>query len=315
MLATALFASVIATPTFAKTEPKQDKKTSIATKKTLQKTNTQIVSKKTTKNKIIQSAQKQNDNKQVALYSNTNTNIKFIVFNYENGEILEQNLPEQTWPIASLTKLMTAYIFLENHPNLQSCSAQITNEDKDLIKNTNTRLSTNIIYSCEKLLEVMLISSDNYAASAIARSVPGWTKSDFISAMNKKVNDWKLHNTNFVDSSGLSPQNYSNVKDYSKIVMNIVKNKHISNVTSSIETVAISRNMQPALFRNSSMLVREHGYSANLSKTGHIKESGYNLVHLSNCSTPIGIVEFGARSSEQRASFAKQKLNTHGCFS
>ena len=209
---------------------------------------------------------------------------------------------------------MTAHVFMENHPDIKNCYMQITEEDKDFIKNTGTRLSSNKEYSCEKLLEVMLISSDNYAASALARSVPGWSKQDFVAKMNLTAKRWNAGNTRFVDSSGLSPNNYSNAKDYANIVMHIVKNKDISVISSSTETFAVTRNNQLTTFRNSSKLVREFGYQANLSKTGYIRESGYNLVHLADCQTPIGIVEFGAKSSEQRARFAKQKLNNYCCF-
>ncbi len=240
-------------------------------------------------------------------------NIKYAVFNYENGQILEANDADVAWPIASLTKLMTAYVFINNIPDLNNCSTTITDEDQDNIKGTHTRLSFYKPYDCQTLLKVMLIASDNYAASALARAVPGWNKPTFIKNMNLQAQKWGLTNTKFVDSSGLSPNNYSSVEDYSKLTMNVVKNKVISNYSSETYVVAENKWNRPITYKNSSKLVREYGFDVNLSKTGFIRESGYNLVHLANCHNPIGVVQFGARSSEQRASFVRQKLSKYGC--
>ncbi len=240
-------------------------------------------------------------------------NIKYSVFNYHNGKVLEENHSSVIWPIASLTKLMTAYIFVNNVPNIKDCNTTITLADTDTIKGTRTKLATNKPYNCEKLLQVMLIASDNYAASALARSVPGWTKSDFIRSMNEQARKWGLDDTRFVDSSGLSPHNKSSVDDYRILTTNVVKDSIVSDISSQESIVAENKWNKSITYRNSNKLVREHGLLVNLSKTGYIRESGYNLVHLANCSTPIGVVEFGARSSEQRANFVKQKLAKYGC--
>jgi D-alanyl-D-alanine endopeptidase (penicillin-binding protein 7) len=242
------------------------------------------------------------------------SNIKYSVFNYKTGEVLEESDSNIVWPIASLTKLMTAYVFVTNTPDLKNCTTSITEADKDLIKNTHTRLSANKSYDCRELLHVMLLASDNYAASAFARSVPGWSKADFVKKMNAQAKEWGLTNTRFVDSSGLSPENHSSVDDYRKLTMNVVKNHEISKISSQHQIVAENKWNKPITYRNSNMLVRELGLNVNLSKTGYIRESGYNLVHLGDCPANIGVVEFNASSTNQRAYFVKQKLAKYGCI-
>jgi len=242
------------------------------------------------------------------------SNIKYSVFNYKTGEVFEESDSNIVWPIASLTKLMTAYVFVTNTPDLKNCTATITDADKDLIKNTRTRLSANKPYDCRELLHVMLLASDNYAASAFARSVPGWSKADFVRKMNSQAKEWGLSNTRFVDSSGLSPDNHSSVDDYRKLTMNVVKNHEVSKISSQHQVVAENKWNKPITYRNSNMLVRELGLDVNLSKTGYIRESGYNLVHLGNCNGNIGVIEFNASSTNQRAYFVKQKLAKYGCI-
>lgn len=242
------------------------------------------------------------------------SNIKYSVFNYKTGEVLEQSDANVVWPIASLTKLMTAYVFITNTPDLKKCKTSITDADRDLIKNTRTRLSSYKSYPCRELLEVMLMASDNYAASALARSVRGWSKPDFIGEMNDQARKWGLTNTRFVDSSGLSPDNRSSVDDYRKLTMNVVKNYEVSKISSQHQVVTENKWNKPITYRNSNMLVRELGLDVNLSKTGYIRESGYNLVHLGDCPANIGVIEFNASSSGQRAYFVKQKLAKYGCI-
>ncbi len=242
-------------------------------------------------------------------------NIKYAVFNYENGKVYESNSMDVVWPIASLTKIMTAQVFVDNHPNLDNCTATITEADIDTIKGTGTKLGFNKPYSCINLLQVMLVASDNYAASALARSIPGWSKNRFISEMNKTAQEFGLQNTTFVDSSGLSPMNKSSVSDYAKLTMNVVRNPIISNLSSSEFVYSKNKWNQQILYRNSNRLIRLNGYDTELSKTGYIRESGYNLVHLADCKNNIGVIEFGARSSEQRSNFVKDKLSKYGCAS
>lgn len=241
------------------------------------------------------------------------TDIKYAVFNYANGETYESKAADTIWPIASLTKLMTAEIFVKNHPNIDGCYASINESDRDLIKNTGTKLAFNKPYSCRNLLEVMLVASDNYAASALARHIPGWSKDKFIREMNIQAKKWGLDNTSFVDSSGLSPMNRSSINDYKDLTMHVVKNPVISEISSSQFVYSKNKWDRPIQYGNSNRLIRLNGFETELSKTGHIRESGYNLVHLSGCKNNIGVIEFGARSSEQRSNFVRQKLSQYGC--
>ena len=157
----------------------------------------------------------------------------YIVFDYESNKVLEQKLENKMWSIASLTKLMTAYVFLKKENNLQSCSMTITNDDDDTLKFTKTRLEKEYAYSCESLLKMMLTVSDNYAASALARK---HNKNEFIKEMNLVAKKLGMKDTNFVDSSGLSPKNVSTILDYYKLIVAIKQDKKIWNLISNWST-------------------------------------------------------------------------------
>ena len=77
-------------------------------------------------------------------------------------------------------------------------------------------------------------------------------------------------------------------------------------------------NHQKISFRNSNSLVRNGNYSAFLSKTGYIRESGYNLVFVNGnkCANNrmIGVISLNNTNSSNRALFTMDKLVNYGCY-
>lgn len=289
----------------------------VAKKATKEKVNVKIRGSKDRELKVAKlgkgKSSKTNTKKAPVLANYSPSNIKYVIFDYRTGKVLEEKNSHDVWPLASLTKLMTAHVFLNNHKNIGDCKAMITEEDKDDIKFTRTRLKRNTEYECGELLEAMLTVSDNYAASALARAIPGWSKKDFIAEMNHQAKRWNLNTTKFVDSSGLSPNNVSTANDYYKLTRYVAHTPFLSDLatirTKTVETVS----GHETVINNTNPLVR-NGWKAIVSKTGYIKESGYNLAFVSDsCDDPIGLVEFGANSSGERVKFAAKKMEKYDC--
>lgn len=239
----------------------------------------------------------------------------YIVYDFNNGEILESKNIDISLPIASITKLMTANVFLKLNNN-SKCYNSITSEDRDYIKNTSTRLPINTPIDCHSLLQAMLVSSDNYAASSLSRAINGISKHEFVKQMNSQAKEWGMNNTYFFDPAGLSPKNVSSVWDLLILAHHSMNNnliKDLSNITSfKIE----NNNFQKVVFRNTNKLIREKQFSALVSKTGYIRESGYNLlfVNSSYCNGRlIGVISLNNSSSLNRANFTSNKLIEYGC--
>ena len=102
----------------------------------------------------------------------------YIVYDFTNNRMLETHQPNSVQPIASVTKLMTAIVFLEHNRNTR-CTTSITGEDIDHIKGTHTTLPKGTPIACHELLKAMLVHSDNYAAHALSRSA-GMSRAQFI---------------------------------------------------------------------------------------------------------------------------------------
>lgn len=240
----------------------------------------------------------------------------FIVYDFNNNKVLSQQNMNTVKPIASLTKLMTATIFLTYQTKPELCLNYLNYEDIDILKHTHSRLPIQYPISCNKLLETMLISSDNMAASALARSIPTLTKSQFIEQMNLQAIHLGMNHTSYYDSSGLSPLNQSSAYDLILLMKKVKSDLNITNITAKQHTIVIADNGHIIDFKNTNKLIRDYGLNALLSKTGYIKESGYNLIyiHKTLCQNKqIGMVLLGAKNSAARSQQAMKILQQYNC--
>lgn len=257
----------------------------------------------------------------ISIYANNIEHIPeptaYIVYDFKNNQVLEQKNINTRRPIASITKLMTANVFLRLNQN-PHCVSTITEEDVDLIKNTRTRLPFNTPIDCQSLLQAMLVSSDNYAASALSRSIPNMSKTQFVAEMNRLAREWGMKDTHFVDPSGLSPMNVSTISDLTTLAHHSLFNQTIKNI-SSITSFSVTNhnNFQRVSFNNTNKLIRERRFIPLISKTGYIRESGYNLLFVNG--TPctngryIGVISLNNSSSQNRAAFTAAKLTQYQC--
>lgn len=240
----------------------------------------------------------------------------YQVFDITNDKVLEAKNENKIHSIASLTKLMTTYTFIKNYRgNLHNCVGVITDDDDDELKHTTTRIEKNRTISCHDLLLLMMLVSDNYAASALAGSIPGLTRDDFYDLMNKEAQKLGMKNTYYKDSSGLEFENKSTANDLLKLIKVSLENETIKNLSSQY-AAQMKVNGKIILFKNSNKLIRENLYDAELSKTGYIKESGYNLIFIPKkmCDNRnIAIIMMGASSSNNRALFAEKILEKYHC--
>ena len=123
-------------------------------------------------------------------------------------EILFEKEPEKSLPIASLTKLMTAYIALEYYPDLSQTieiSQEAVFQEEDV---GNLKIGERL--TVENLLYIMLIESSNDAAFSLTEVIG---QSAFVDLMNFEANYLGMKETHFVDSMGILPENVSSPKD------------------------------------------------------------------------------------------------------
>jgi D-alanyl-D-alanine carboxypeptidase len=131
----------------------------------------------------------------------------YLVANLDTGEIYSEYNPKSVFPIASLTKLVTALVTMKNIPPDQKIT--ITQSMLDSYGEAGG-LMLGETFTASDLVYPLLLESSNDSAEALAQS---YGYGDFIAKMNAFVKEIGMSYTVFRDVSGLSPGNVSNTKD------------------------------------------------------------------------------------------------------
>ncbi|MFH1833177.1 MAG: D-alanyl-D-alanine carboxypeptidase family protein [Candidatus Levyibacteriota bacterium] len=121
-----------------------------------------------------------------------------FVYDLTSQKTLYEKNAKERLPIASLTKVMTSIISLEN-PKKDDRYLVLK---RDLVGEDSMGLTEGEIISLEELLYGLILSSGNDAAEVLADNFSGG-RQDFINAMNKKAKSLGLKDTHFTNPSGL----------------------------------------------------------------------------------------------------------------
>ena len=195
--------------------------------------------------------------------------------NDDTGQVLLSKSANAIVPIASLTKLMTAMVVLDSAPDMEE-HISIQESDIDVLKHSKSHVPVGTTLRRKEVFELALMSSDNRAASALARTYPGSTTA-FIQAVQRKVMSLGLHDTSIKEPTGLSPENTSTAADLAKMALAASKYPQIASITSDKSEV-IRMNGHSFTVHNTNRLVGAAGWNVLLSKTGFTNEAGHCLV-------------------------------------
>jgi serine-type D-Ala-D-Ala endopeptidase (penicillin-binding protein 7) len=193
----------------------------------------------------------------------------------KSGKILFEKSSDKILPMASITKLMTALVFLDYNPGWQTEWSTI---DSDRRNGGIIYLNTGEILTLDNLFKTTLIVSDNDSAMALSRAT-GLNESDFVAEMNARAKQLGLDNTQFADPTGLKSANRSNVRDLVKFLSIALGNKEIAEATSTayFEFEAFNGDKKRIVkLKNTDILLKSY---LNIlgGKTGSLDEAGYNL--------------------------------------
>lgn len=200
-----------------------------------------------------------------------------FIYDETNQKVLADRNPDQIQPIASITKLMTAVVTLQQALPLDEL-IEIEEADVDKLRHTHSLLKVGSKYTRKDLLLMALMASENRAAAALGRSAPEG-RDGFIAKMNAVAAQLGMEHTHFEDTSGLNGHNQSSARDLALLVHFSAGYPLIHEFTTTPQAViAPVAGGRPYVFRNTNMLVRQGQWDVVVSKTGFINESGQCLV-------------------------------------
>ncbi len=126
------------------------------------------------------------------------------------------------------------------------------------------------------MLHLALMSSENRAAHLLGRTYPGGL-AVFVEAMNAKAQALGMHDTRYVEPTGLSSNNQSSAQDLARLVRAAAEHPILRSLSTSPEAmVPVGRHSLQ--FRNTNGLVRSPDWDIGLQKTGYISAAGRCLV-------------------------------------
>ncbi len=240
-----------------------------------------------------------------------NLNVKIsaqagIAVDKTTGKILfAKNIHTQR-PMASITKLITALVFLDSQPDLEK-TIKLTMEDMRQMGQSKLDLDEEI--KIKDLLYTALIASDNASTMALVRST-GLSQQKFIEQMNQYVVDMGLSKTSFADPVGLSQHNLSTAFEVNLILRQAFKNELIAKILpmENYSFTSLSDNYHH--IKSTNKLLSSY---LNISggKTGYTEEAGYcftGLIKLKNKQEIITVV-LGAVEEEDRFQDTKAIAN------
>lgn len=200
-----------------------------------------------------------------------------IVIDRASGHVLFEKNSNTSRSIGSITKLMTAEVFLRTNPDL---NAPATIKSEDIRLGALIRLPVGETVTNRQLLEASLIGSDNSATAALAR-LSGYSLDDFIARMNEVAAEIGMNRTTFADTTGLSSHNRSVVTDIATLLDHVENNEVIRDITRLPSVVITGESGRQYFIESTDQLlntfVNQPPYTIEVAKTGFLPEAGYCL--------------------------------------
>jgi serine-type D-Ala-D-Ala endopeptidase (penicillin-binding protein 7) len=227
-----------------------------------------------------------------------------LVLEPRSGRVLFEKNAGMKQPIASITKLMTALVVVRSRQALAE-TLTVADADVDRLKYSSSRLRVGTRLTRRAMLHIALMSSENRAASALARAFPGGTPA-FVKAMNATARELGMMQTHFVEATGLSRHNVSTPSDLAKLVIAAQRHALIRRYSTDA-THTIRQGRLTTVYRNSNRLIGNAQWKIGLQKTGYIAEAGRCMVlHAQLRGRPVVMVFLDAQGKFARARDANQ---------
>jgi D-alanyl-D-alanine carboxypeptidase len=189
-----------------------------------------------------------------------------LVFNTNSGSILYEKDIDERSSIASITKLLTAIIIIENYKLEDSIEVSLDNIPENL--SWTLELQQGDTIKVDTLLRVLLISSYNDAAYVIANAYPNGGYNGFINEMNRKAKSLRMSNSKFSNPAGLDDENnYSTARDVARLVSASINYSYITDL--------VKRSSSVISWTSNDELINKTIYSTNQLYGEKSKCKGY----------------------------------------
>ena len=220
----------------------------------------------------------------------------FVVADLTTGTPFLELNANKRWPMASITKLMTASIVLDKLSLTQDVTVTA---DAFAADPSEKILRSGDVYTVADLLRVMLLPSSNVAAETLADA---YGRDAFIAEMNARAARWGMVNTHYDDPSGLSVANQSTPTDLLVLAQKIdISYPQVLAITRTPQVIVTEINSgKQSVVKSINSFAGEADFVGG--KTGYTDQANGNLLSLfSHKGHTIFVIVLGTDDSERFA--------------
>jgi len=236
------------------------------------------------------------------------TAISALVVDDRTDTILWEKNSKEIRPLASITKLMSALVFLDL-PMKWNTPTEITSDD-DISSSHAVQAGDKL--TANELWQVALVGSSNAAINALVRA-SGLSEEDFVNKMDIKAKNLRLNSLQFTDPTGLDSGNRGNAVDIIRLLKIALQQDKIYSALKVEEyNVRLAGQGKPRRVWSTNWLLigwvpSEFKTGQIVGKTGYIGDSGYNfVVRLEEKEKKaVRVIILGASSNETRFTEAR----------
>lgn len=231
-----------------------------------------------------------------------------FVYDLTAGESVYRKNSTQQMSIASITKMMTAFVVLNSNVDMDEVIT-LTSGDIALSNKGSARskLHAGMRFTRERLLNLALMSSENRAAAALGRTTFIGGVSTFVDAMNETASKvLHMDNTHFEDPIGIGAGNVSTGEDLVKLITAASENDTIRDFSTTkwkeVELPSKRRRGRQVEYHNTNALVGFRDWNILVQKTGFTNAAGHCVVMVVDIQGhQYAVVELNAPNNQQRA--------------
>jgi D-alanyl-D-alanine endopeptidase (penicillin-binding protein 7) len=236
-----------------------------------------------------------------------------IVVDVGSGEVLWAKDAEAVRPMASLTKLLTAMVVLDQ--GLRGEEA-ITVDARDFVE-ARPELMAGDTLTREVALRAMLVGSVNELANAFARTSEGG-KEAFMEAMHAKAVTLGLTKTSFVEPTGINPRNTSTAADVARVMRAALGYPVIRQMTTEGSVTVTTEAGKVVNIDSTNLLLptelNRDPYRIIAGKTGSLPEAGYCLAQVTQNAEGKQVIVVGMGSVDHFVRFTDVRVLTTWVF-
>lgn len=241
------------------------------------------------------------------------TSQSVFVADIATGSVLYAKKPHVVRSIASLTKLMTAMVFLDTKPNLDE---PVTFQEEDFDAESKAVFLVGETMTKREALQALLVGSVNAAGNALARTSLG--RDAFVQKMNDKAKELKLTSPVFVEPTGIDPRNRANAADVAAM-LSIAMTYPDIRATAALGQVTIhGKSGKEYLLKSTNLLIdsflNHAPYHIVGAKTGSLPQAGYCMAQITGDQAGHQIVVVGLGSDNHFSRYQDIKAVTAWAF-